>query len=154
MKTFLPLLILASLFAFAADPQGFAIWKMSDIKAHEKQLAGKMSDKKMASETLVTYGNHLTMLAHREGDGEVEVHDKMADFFVVESGEATLVVGGKVVNGHASGPGEIRGTSIEGGEKRVLSVGDIVHIPAKMPHHLLIANGKKFTYFVIKVEEK
>ena len=41
MKTFLPLLILASLFAFAADPQGFAIWKMSDIKAHESSLPEK-----------------------------------------------------------------------------------------------------------------
>jgi mannose-6-phosphate isomerase-like protein (cupin superfamily) len=152
MKKFLPLLILVPV--FAADPPGFAIWKMSDIKAHEKQLAGKMNDKKMASETLETFGNHYTMLAHREGDGEVEVHEKFADVFFVESGEATLVVGGKVVGGRTSGPGEIRGTSIDGGEKKMLGAGDIVHIPATVPHLLLVANGKKFTYFVVKIEEK
>ena len=94
------------------------------------------------------------MLAHREGDGEVEVHDKMADVFYVVSGEASLIVGGTVVGGHPTTPGEIRGTSITGGEKKMLGTGDAVHIPAKMPHQMLVANGKKITYFVVKVEEK
>jgi hypothetical protein len=31
-------------------------------------------------------------------------------------------------------------------------VGDIVHIPAKTAHQLLVAPGKVFTYFVIKVD--
>ncbi len=113
-----------------------------------------MSDKKVASETLANYGNHLTMLAHREGDGEVEVHDKMADVFVVLSGEAKLVTGGTVVGGHSTAPGEIRGASITGGETVTLGAGDAVHIPAKVPHQLLVAHGKKITYFVVKAEEK
>lgn len=156
MKKLLPLLILLPLVSqvFAADPPGFTIWKASDLKAKDKELAGKMSDKKIASETLASYGNHLTMLAHREGDGEVEVHDKMADVFVVISGEASLIVGGTVVGGHTSAPGEIRGTSITGGEKKALGAGDAVHIPAKVPHQMLVANGKKVEYFVVKVEEK
>jgi mannose-6-phosphate isomerase-like protein (cupin superfamily) len=152
MKKLLPLLILVPL--FAADPPGFTMWKSSDLKAKEKELAGKMSDKKVASETLASYGNHLTMLAHREGDGEVEVHDKMADVFVILSGEASLIVGGTVGGGHTTAPGEIRGTSITGGEKKTLGVGDAVHIPAKVPHQMLVANGKKVEYFVVKVEEK
>lgn len=152
MKRFLPLLILIPI--FAADPAGVVVWKASALKAKEKELAGKMSDKKVASETLATFGNHLTMMAHREGDGEVEVHDKMADVFVIQTGEATLIVGGTVVGGHPTTPGEIRGTSITGGEKKMLGAGDAVHIPAKVPHQMLVANGKKVTYFVVKVEEK
>jgi mannose-6-phosphate isomerase-like protein (cupin superfamily) len=152
MKKLLPLLILLPL--FAADPPGYTVWKASDLKAKEKDLAGKMSDKKVASMTLENYGNHYTMLAHREGDGEVEVHDKMADVFYVVSGEATLILGGTVVGGHASGPGETRGTSITGGEKKMLGTGDAVHIAAKVPHQMLVASGKKVTYFVVKVEEK
>jgi mannose-6-phosphate isomerase-like protein (cupin superfamily) len=151
MKKLLPLLILLPL--FAADP-GFVIWKASDLKTEDKKLAGSMSDKKIGSETLANYGNHLTMLAHREGDGEVEVHDKMADVFVVLSGEASLIVGGTVVGGHTTAPGETRGTSITGGEKKALGAGDAVHIPAKVPHQMLVANGKKVEYFVVKVEEK
>jgi mannose-6-phosphate isomerase-like protein (cupin superfamily) len=152
MKKFLPLLILIPI--FASDPAGVVVWKASDLKAKEKELAGKMSDKHVASETLASFGNHLTMLAHRDGDGEVEVHDKMADVFFVESGEATLILGGTVVGGHPTTPGETRGASIDGGEKKMLGAGDAVHIPAKVPHQMLVAKGKKVTYFVVKVEEK
>ena len=77
----------------------------------------------------------------------------MADFFVVESGEATLVVGGQVVGGKTTAPNEIRGPKINGGERRKLAAGDIVHIPVKAPHQLLVENGKQFTYFVIKVQK-
>ena len=152
MKKLIPLLILLPL--FAADPAGVVVWKASDLEAKEKELAGKMSDKMIASETLATFGNHLTMLAHREGDGEVEVHDKMADVFFIESGDATLIVGGTVVGGHTSAPNETRGSSITGGVKKTLGAGDAVHIPAKVPHQMLVAKGKKVTYFVVKVEEK
>ena len=82
------------------------------------------------------------MVAHREGDGEAEVHETMADFFVVESGEATLVVGGQVVGGKTTAPNEIRGPKINGGERRKLAAGDIVHIPVKTPHQLLVENGQ------------
>jgi len=152
MKKLLLVLILVPM--FAADPQGFVIWRASDLKAKDKELAGKMSDKHVASETLANYGTHLTMLAHRDGDGEVEVHDKMADVFYVISGEASLIVGGTVVGGHTTAPGETRGTSITGGEKKALSAGDAVHIPAKVPHQMLVASGKKVTYFVVKAEER
>jgi mannose-6-phosphate isomerase-like protein (cupin superfamily) len=152
MKKLLPLLILIPI--FAADPPGVVVWKASALKGKEKELIGKMGDKKVASEVLATFGNHLTMLAHREGDGEVEVHDKMADVFFIESGEATLLLGGTVAGGHATDPGETRGGSITGGEKKTLSAGDAVHIPAKVPHQMLVLNGKKITYFVVKVEEK
>jgi mannose-6-phosphate isomerase-like protein (cupin superfamily) len=150
MRKLFPLLILIPI--FAAGPSGVTVWKAGDFKAKEKELAGKMSDKKVASETLENYGNHLTMLAHREGDGEVEVHDKMADILMIQSGEATLMVGGTVVGGHTTAPGETRGTSISGGEKKMLGAGDVVHIPAKVPHQMLVS--KKITYFVVKVEEK
>jgi len=150
MKKFLPLLILLPV--FAADPPGFTVWKASELKSEETKLAGKMTDKMIGSETLASFGNHLTMLAHREGDGEVEVHDKMADVFYIVSGEATLEVGGTVEGAHVSAPGETRGTSIKGGVKKVLGAGDAVHIPAKLPHQMFVAKGKKVTYFVVKVE--
>jgi mannose-6-phosphate isomerase-like protein (cupin superfamily) len=78
----------------------------------------------------------------------------MADVFFIESGEATLLLGGTVAGGHTTDPGETRGGSITGGEKKIIGAGDAVHIPAKIPHQMLVANGKKVTYFVVKVEEK
>ncbi|HVO98759.1 MAG TPA: hypothetical protein VMT15_11865 [Bryobacteraceae bacterium] len=151
MKKLLPILILLPM--FAADPPGFTVWKASELKTEETKLAGKMTDKMIGSETLANYGSHLTMLAHREGDGEVEVHDKMADVFYIISGEATLVVGGTVVGAHVTAPNETRGTSITGGVKKMVAAGDAVHIPAKMPHQMFVAKGNKVTYFVVKAEQ-
>ena len=104
-----------------------------------------------ASRSLGKYSNHYFLLAHREETGSSEVHEHEADVFVIESGDATIITGGKLVNGHATAPGEIRGTSVEGGERHTLATGDVIHIPAGVPHQLLIAKGKPFTYFVVKV---
>jgi mannose-6-phosphate isomerase-like protein (cupin superfamily) len=145
--------LLLPAFLWSADPAGFVYWSAKDLKAYEQKLKPKMTAGKVASQELVNFGADLTMVAHREGDGEAELHDLMADYFVVQTGEATLVVGGHVVGGKTTAPNEIRGPKIEGGEKRKLTAGDIVHIPKKTPHQLLVENGKQFTYFVIKVKE-
>ena len=136
----------------AADPEGFVIWPAAELKNYGKKLAPKMNAGKVASETLSNWGNHLAMIAHREGDGEAELHEKQADVFFVQSGEATLVIGGEVQGGRSTAPGELRGPSIKGGGKRPLAAGDVAHIPARVAHQLLIAPGKHFTYFVIKVD--
>ena len=138
--------------AWAADP-GVTCWSAAELKGFEKKLAPKVNEQKVATEILGRYPNSLTMIAHREGDGEAELHETMADFFIVESGEATLVTGGEVTGAHTTQPHEIRGPSIKGGEKRKLGVGDIVHIPAGVPHQLLVEHGHQFTYFVVKVEK-
>ena len=140
--------------AFAADPAGFALWKSSELKSYEQKLSPKVDAHKVATDRPGTYGNHLAMIAHREGSGEAELHEHQADFFIVESGQGTLVVGGKVVNGRSTGPGEIRGASISGGTKHAIAAGDVAHIPANTPHQLLLEPGKQFTYITIKVDEK
>jgi mannose-6-phosphate isomerase-like protein (cupin superfamily) len=133
----------------AADPAGFAIWSSSDLKGLSEKLAAKGG--KFASQQLEKFGNHYTMLAHREANGEAELHETEADLFVVESGKATLIVGGKMIGGKTTAANEVRGPSIEGGMKKTLAAGDIVHIPAKTPHQLLLDGSKEFTYFVMKV---
>ena len=69
------------------------------------------------------------------------------------AGQATLVSGGRMVNGASTGPGEVRGDSVQDGKEMKLNKGDIVHIPANIPHQLLLANGDTFQYFVLKVQE-
>jgi mannose-6-phosphate isomerase-like protein (cupin superfamily) len=73
---------------------------------------------------------------------------------VVESGEATLVVGGTVVDPKTTAPHEIRGPSIRGGDRVALAAGDVVHIPIKMAHQMLVESGKQITYFVVKIDAR
>ena len=149
MKVLLGIVFLAAV----AVPADYTLWSSSDLKSKDKGLASKATPQAAALEQLENYGNHLTMLAHRKGDGEVEIHDAMADIFVVRSGDATLVVGGKASGGRSTGPGETRGGTITGGQRQKLSPGDIVHIPAGVPHQLLLPKGSDFSYFIIKVKK-
>ena len=135
-----------------ADPEGFGLWKGTSVRNSGKELSGKIDDQKFAWQPLGTYGNHLMGISHREGDGSAELHETQADIMIVESGEATLVVGGTMVEPKTVKPHEVRGSSIAGGAIKQLTPGDVVHIPAKVPHQLKIATGKTFTYLVIKVD--
>jgi mannose-6-phosphate isomerase-like protein (cupin superfamily) len=138
----------------AGDPQGFAIWTAADLKSRAAALGSKMGPDKLASDKLADYGKYNTQLAHREASGGAELHEKMADIFVIQSGDATVVVGGAIEGSHQTAPGEIRGTSVTGGERHRVAVGDVVHIPANTPHQMLVDPGHHVTYFVVKVESR
>ncbi|MGI9075191.1 MAG: hypothetical protein ACR2JB_28605 [Bryobacteraceae bacterium] len=125
------------------------VYSGKDLQALRQKLLQKRTQ--FAGQELERYGNHYTMLALRTATGSSEMHEHEADVFMIVGGQATLVTGGKIVKPHTEKPGEIRGSSIEGGERRQVTEGDIVHIPAETPHQLLIENGKPFTYFVVKV---
>jgi len=91
------------------------------------------------------------MAAHREGSGEAELHEKTVDISLIESGEAYIVVGGKIVNGRTTTPGETRGDSIEGGTRYKLTAGDMFHVPANIPHQMVLDPGQQVTYVIVKV---
>jgi mannose-6-phosphate isomerase-like protein (cupin superfamily) len=145
--------VLLTLPLLAAEPAGFHHWKSGELKTYEKSLESKLDPKtKSASERFGNFGaNSTAQISHREGDGEAEVHEMVADYFVAQTGEATLVVGGKLAQPRQTAQNELRAPGIQGGEKFKLTAGDIVVIPANMPHQLLIEKGKQFTYFVVKV---
>jgi mannose-6-phosphate isomerase-like protein (cupin superfamily) len=94
------------------------------------------------------------MIALRGKNGGAEVHENYADFFFVVQGSAKLLSGGTVQDGKTVSEGEIRGKSVMNGGETTLNQGDIVHIPASVPHQLLLPKGGTFLYFVIKVKER
>ena len=88
--------------------------------------------------------------AHRNGPGQVEVHDKETDILYVIDGEATFVTGGTMVGGKMSKAGQWLGSDITGGQTHHLVKGDVVTIPAGMPHWFKEV-PKSVSYFVVKV---
>lgn len=146
-------LLLAGFALPAGEIPGFYLWKSAELKGFSKSLASKLNDKKMASQALGSYANYTFNVAHREATGEAEYHATQADVFMVQSGEATLTVGGEVVDSKTTAPNEIRGPSIKGGVEKKLAAGDVVTIPAKVPHQLKLDAGKEFTYFYVKVTQ-
>jgi quercetin dioxygenase-like cupin family protein len=63
-----------------------------------------------------------------------EVHDNEADLFYVVDGRATQVLGGRVIDGKPTGPGQIRGPKTEGGQTYQLGKGDVMWVPAGTAH--------------------
>jgi len=135
-------------------PAGFEQWTAASLKPVLQALdADAPSDPHhFAVRQLADYPNDGYLLVHRAGDGQVEWHETQADVFFVLSGSATLVLGGRLVDGETVGPHEKRNGRIEGGVRRKLSAGDVVRIPPRVPHQVLLDGAPECDYFVVKVK--
>jgi glc operon protein GlcG len=87
----------------------------------------------------------------RVAPGEVEYHERVADLMRVVQGVATVVTGGEMLDAREVGPGELRARAIEGGTTHTLAEGDVLAVPAGVPHQF-VAVSDPFLYFVVKVE--
>lgn len=99
---------------------------------------------------LVERDGYKVHASRRDAPGEAEIHETDTDVFYVLSGEATFVTGGSVPGAKRSAPHELRGATIEGGESRTLRAGDVVTVPAGVPHWFR-AVAEPMTYYVVKV---
>jgi mannose-6-phosphate isomerase-like protein (cupin superfamily) len=147
-------LALPLLTAQETAPEGFQHWTADSLKQLDQTLkveAGKNAHH-IGMQRLGDFPNDTFMLSRREADGVVEWHENQADIFFVQSGSATLLVGGTMVGGELTEPHEKRNGTIQGGIRRKLSAGDVVRIAPKVPHQLLLDGAQNFTYFVVKVK--
>ena len=123
--------------AFAADPPGYVVWS--------KGLPPENSPQK------IQFEHHSWSLAHREKSGIVESHLTRTIVMIVQSGEATLVVGTDVTDQKNTSPTEIRGTAIRNGIERKVSAGDVINMPAGLPHQFILEPGNQITYIDVVV---
>jgi mannose-6-phosphate isomerase-like protein (cupin superfamily) len=131
---------------------GYKYWSAAELKSLAKPLSNK-TDAKTSSENLGRFGIDHALMLHREGSGVAELHKTEADLMVIVSGNGELLVGGTMPGAKTTAVGEVRAPSIEGGVRQKLSPGDIIHVPPKTPHQVLLDPGAQITYFVLKVKE-
>jgi mannose-6-phosphate isomerase-like protein (cupin superfamily) len=88
-------------------------------------------------------------------------HDKLTEVYYVLEGAGTLVTGGSLVDPRPlpptsaiyrelAGPSAL-GTAIQGGDRRRIGVGDVVIIPAGVPHWFSDVQGS-IKYLVFRVD--
>ena len=94
--------------------------------------------------------NYMIHASRREKAGLAEVHLKDADLIHVLDGRATFVTGGSVVDPQTTAADEIRGKNINGGETREIAKGDVIVVPAGVPHQFAKVTDP-FLYYVVKV---
>ena len=85
----------------------------------------------------------------RSGD-QVELHDKSDDVYYVLKGEATLELGGAMVDPKESAPGEWKSKTVTGSQSVKIKEGEIVMVPRGTPHRRTVT-GKGFSMILIKI---
>lgn len=93
---------------------------------------------------------YMVHTSRRDQPGSAEVHEKDADLIYVQEGSATFVTGGTVADLKLIAPHELRGKVISGGETRTIAKGDVMIVPAGVPHWFKDVSNP-FTYYVVKV---
>jgi mannose-6-phosphate isomerase-like protein (cupin superfamily) len=87
----------------------------------------------------------------RSGD-LVELHDKSDDVYYVLKGQATLELGGTLIDPKEAAPGEWRAKTVTGAQSVVIKEGDLVMVPRGTPHRRTVT-GKGFSMILIKIFE-
>ena len=105
----------------------------------------KLPKNPLASVPVFKIGPFNVNVEHRLGAPAAaqaaSVHDKDAELFFMMDGTATLVTGGKLVEGTKDSD-NWRGKSIEGGKSQKMSKGDFMMVPAGVPHWFTDINGQ------------
>jgi mannose-6-phosphate isomerase-like protein (cupin superfamily) len=93
--------------------------------------------------------------------GVAAVHFKVTEIYHVIDGAGTLVTGGTMINAKPRPPDSVSvkledgpgasGTGIQGGVSRRIKAGDVVVIPAGLPHWFSEIQGS-ITYVVVRVD--
>lgn len=121
----------------AADPPGFVLWPKGTPP--------------VGAVTRPIWGNHLMSIVRRNRDAGPEAHVRQSEIWVVQSGEANLLIGGELVDAKPNGPEDLRGSSIRNGIIKHISAGDVIHVQAGTPHEMIPEPGKELVYFAVKI---
>ena len=112
-------------------PAQTTVWTLEEQNQHMKELmASKMTNWPFFQEEA-----YNTEMRNLTGKQPVLVHGKRVDFMVIRDGGGTFTAGGELVDGKAGNNGDMTGTGIKGGVSRVVKPGDVVFVPAGVPHY-------------------
>jgi glc operon protein GlcG len=130
---------------------------LAQAQGHEGQVTWLKRDQVQAAfdkgAALVEVGDYKIHASRRESEpGLAEIHTRDTDIIYVLQGSATLVTGGEAVAAKSTGPEELRGREIAGGETREITAGDVVVVPNGTPHWFKQVNGP-LLYYVVKVRQ-
>jgi mannose-6-phosphate isomerase-like protein (cupin superfamily) len=113
---------------------------------HEAQDAALHSGRPLMDET-----RFKILVAEHGTPGEVEIHETDTDLIYCFEGEAEFVTGGTPLGMKTTAAHEQRGTSIRDGQSRIIKGGDILVVPAGVPHWFKTIQ-KHFRYSVVKIK--
>ena len=128
--------------ALAQVPQNAALHHSS---------AGEL--KSGSTRLLLSTPTHLLKLVRVTGTSLAESHEGTSDVFFVEAGAGSILAGGELTGASSLPglPGELRGHSIQGGQRYELQLGAMINIPPSTPYMLQAPDGLTLVQLRINV---
>ena len=107
---------------------------------------------KVLGATLQTSGDEQTnfQLVRRQEAGQPEVHARWDDLLIIRSGSGVLITGDSLVGSTYRAPGERRGGRFHKSYEIPLHVGDVIRVPAAVPHAIGVSGKEPLEYLLIK----
>ena len=99
---------------------------------------------------LLEGGSYNVNIRRIRGGETALMHPRTTDVYVVREGSGTLVTGGRIVDDQGRVVDGQRGAGITGGVEERIGVGDVVFIPAGVPHGIRETEG--ITWFNIRFD--
>ena len=125
-------------------------WGADELARRDAALVTRVEPDHSARETLADFGSptrlHRFRLIHLDADERPEIHDDSIDVVFVKSGAGEVQVGGEMIDRAGS-----VGSGIADGTRHPVAAGDMLHIPAGMPHGYLVPDGGHITYVLVRV---
>lgn len=126
-----------------------AYFPNADIQSTWKDLEARQ----VINKRVLEGGAHsINVRIVKESDAPL-VHAASADVWVVQAGTATAITGGQLADSQKRpNSDDAAGSSIRGGVEQPLGAGDVLYVPAGMPHGF--KNVKGFRAFLIRFDTK
>jgi mannose-6-phosphate isomerase-like protein (cupin superfamily) len=102
--------------------------------------------------TLLTSGDEQTnfALVRRKVSGKPEVHARWDDLMIIRSGIGAIITGDSLVGSTYRAPGERAGGHFGKSYEIALHAGDVIRIPAAVPHQVIVSATQPLEYLLIK----
>jgi mannose-6-phosphate isomerase-like protein (cupin superfamily) len=122
-----------------------------DAKALGGTAAG-LDRRPVVGTTVLTSADEQTtyLLVRRTTSSKPEVHARWDDLVIVRSGTGVIELGDSLVGSTYRAPGERAGGKLTRSYQIVVRAGDIVRIPAAVPHAFVVSGAAALEYLVIK----
>ena len=119
----------------ATNSASFALATDAEVRAQIAAMLAEMKpDQGFMWRPLVEDGAHVAAIEIWKRPGRPATHPAEAEYAIVLEGSGTLIAGGTMVAPATLASGMIEGDRIAGGTERPLAPGDVILIPAGVPH--------------------
>ena len=117
-----------------------------------ERVSASLARRTSIGQTIHTSADDQTtyLLVRRKASSAPEVHARWDDLVIVRAGTGAIEMGDSLAGSTYRAPGERTGGKFSKSYQLVVHAGDIVRIPAAVPHAFIVSGAGPLEYLVIK----